>query len=446
MKLTKISLALIISLVLMALICPSVQAEGESDSVDLSATVPLTISDVSASSIGYHGATISWKTNGDATSQVFYDTEFHDDIADYADHTIEETALVSEHSIRLTGLSSGRTYHYRVRSAIPDTEFIATSEDYTFTTRVRAVGVGRRPPALPPGTTDVRGEVSTAGVFLEPVTATSEDELCTLTIPEGTVGLTEELEPLDEVTMVIMDEPPPPPEDAYVVGLAYDLGPNGATFDPPITFTWSYDHYILPTGVAEKDLVLAYYDEDAGKWAELDCVVDTENNTITASVEHFTTFAIIARRPVPPPPPPVPAPAAFSLSNITVKPLEFQPKETVTITVSVANTGGTEGSCTVVLKINGVKEAEKSVTVAAGGSEIVTFSATREEARTYSVVVDGLSAFFIVVGPVLPPTPPPPTPLPEVKPPINWPVVGGAIAGVIVVGLLIFFLVRRRAA
>jgi len=43
------------------------------------------------------------------------------------------------------------------------------------------------------------------------------------------------------------------------------------------------------------------------------------------------------------------------------------------------------------------------------------------------------------------PTPPPPAPPPEVAAPINWPVVGGIIAGVIVVGLLIFFLVRRRA-
>ncbi|GAH21783.1 unnamed protein product, partial [marine sediment metagenome] len=70
MKLARISLAIILSLVLMALICPAVQAAEEIGSVDLEATVPLVISDVSASNIGYYGATISWKTNGDATSQV----------------------------------------------------------------------------------------------------------------------------------------------------------------------------------------------------------------------------------------------------------------------------------------------------------------------------------------------------------------------------------------
>ncbi|MBA7485921.1 hypothetical protein ES707_21473 [subsurface metagenome] len=156
------------------------------------------------------------------------------------------------------------------------------------------------------GTTDIRGEVNPAGVFEEAVTAASEDELCTLTIAEGTVGLTEELEPLREITIVVMDEPPPPPEDAHIIGLAYDFGPDGATFDPAVTLTWSYDPDALPEG---DDLVIAYYD---GAWVELEgCVVDTENNTITADVSHFTTFAIIARAPVAPPiaPPPEEPPA-----------------------------------------------------------------------------------------------------------------------------------------
>ncbi|GAJ05328.1 unnamed protein product [marine sediment metagenome] len=215
--------------------------------------------------------------------------------------------------------------------------------------------------------------ITTAGVFSEPVTATSEDELCTLNIPEGTVGLTEELEPLDEITVVIMDEPPDPPEDAHVVGLAYDLGPDGATFDPPITLTFSYDPDDLPEGVAW--LVLAYYDEETGEWVELPCTVDPVAHTITASVAHFTTFAIIGT--VPPVPPPPPVAAAFTVSSLGVSPSELAPGEEVNISVLVANTGGESGSYTVVLKINGVKEAEERVTIAAGSSQEVSFSVTQ---------------------------------------------------------------------
>ena len=396
-----------------------------------------------------------------------------------------------------------------------------------------AAGDGASP--TPAGTTDVRGMVNTEGRFTRSVTATSKDGLCTLTIPTGTVGLTEELEPLTEMTMLIMDEPPSPPQDAYIIGLAYDFSPDGATFDPPINLTWHYDPAALPEGVAEEDMVLAYYDEDAGEWVELDCVVDTENNTITASVPHFTTFAIIGIPPaaftlsslavspaevapgeevnisvsvantggregsyavvlkingvkeaeksvtitagssqsvgfsvakeeagsydvvvdglsgsftvvaLPAPPPPL-APVAFSLSKLSVKPAEVKPNEPVTITVSVANTGGTEGSYTVVLKINGVKEAEKSTTVAAGESQDVSFTpVTKEQAGSYSVDVDGLSATF-TVSEVAPPVPPVPVPTaPPAKPPINWPLAGGIIAAVVVVGLVVFFLVRRRA-
>jgi len=320
------------------------------------------------------------------------------------------------------------------------------------------------PPAPPPGTTDVRGIVTTVGRFTRSVTATSEDGLCTLTIPSGTVGLTEELEPIDEITVVVMDEPPAPPEDAHVVGLAYDFGPDGATFDPPITLTFSYDPDALPEGVAEEDLVLAYYDEATGKWVELECVVDTENNTITASVPHFTTFAVIGRVPAPPEEeevptvvPPVgeeeeepevvipPAPAAFSVSYLSVSPrLEVEPGETVAITVLVANTGGESGSYTVVLKIDGVKEAEETVTVAAGESQDVSFSLTRDEPGTYSVAVDGLSGSFTVVAPPEGEEEEEEVPT-EPEPGFNWPLYGGIIGvAVIVAGLLIYVFVFRR--
>jgi len=375
--------------------------------------------------------------------------------------TAQAMTSTGSFNFSLTGLSDGTTYHFRAVAVGHGTDYGA---DRTFTTRAEPAPAVA-PPAPPLGTTDVRGMVTTAGVFSEPVTATSEDELCTLDIPEGTVGLTEELEPLDEITVVIMDEPPDPPEDAHVVGLTYDLGPDGATFDPPITLTFSYDPGDLPEGVAEEDLVLAYYDEESGEWVELDCVVDTVNNTITASVPHFTTFAVIGRVPAPPEEEEVPtvvppvgeeeeeeepevvviplAPAAFSVSYLSVSPrLEVESGETVTISVLVANTGGESGSYTVVLNIDGAKEAEERVTVAAGESQEVSFSVTREEADSYAVAVDGLSGSFTVVAP------------PEgeeeeeevpTKPGINWPLYGGIIAAaVIVAGLLIYFFVFRR--
>jgi len=264
---------------------------------------------------------------------------------------------------------------------------------------------------------------------------TSSNGRLTLDITEGTVILDSEGDQLIVLSASTAPFPPEAPEDKVMV-TAYNLGSDGATFSPAITLTIEYDPETLPEGYAEKNLYIAYW--DGSEWSSLATTVNAEADTVSCQVNHFTIFAIIGAVT----PPPAPAPAALKVTGFSIQPIKVEPNESVTITVSVANTGGTEGSYPVVLKINGVKEAEKSVTVAAGSSEDVSFSVTREEVDSYSVTVDGLSAFFIVVEPVLPPTPAPPAP-PPAKP-VNWPLIGGIIGGVVVVGVLVYFLVIRR--
>jgi len=299
-------------------------------------------------------------------------------------------------------------------------------------------GGGFGPPGPPPGTTDVRGMISDVGIFTEPVTAISVDGLCTLDIPEGTVGLTADLEPLTEITIVIMDEPPPPPEAAHIIGLVYDFQPSGATFEPPIPLTFSYDPADIPEGVAEEDLVLAFYDEATGEWIELEGVVDPVTNTITALVAHFTAFGATF----------IPAPAAFSLSGLEVSPAEVEIGDTITISAVVENTGEKEGTCEVTFKVNDKVEETKNVALEPGASETVTFTTSRDVAGSYSVDVNGLtSSFTVKAPPELPPEEAPPEEAPPEVKPISWPLVGGIIAAVVVIaGLLIFFLVRRRRA
>ena len=154
--------------------------------------------------------------------------------------------------------------------------------------------------------TDVSGVVTGGGVFTEEVTVKSESGEAELTIEKDTVGLTEGGQPLSEIWIIEMDkEPATPPADATVVGL-YDAGPCGSTFDPPITITFHYDPDEIPERASERDLVIAVWDKDAGKWVTLEgCTVDTVNSTISASVSHFSRYSIIG--PIPPPPPPSPS-------------------------------------------------------------------------------------------------------------------------------------------
>jgi len=245
-------------------------------------------------------------------------------------------------------------------------------------------------PGLPPGTSDVSGFVSADGTFTETVVAESFDGKCELTINEGTKGLSSEGERLTEITMTEMEDRLAPPENFDIIGLTYDLGPDGATFDPPITLTITYDESLIPEGVAEENLLLAMWDKATGDWVVLaGCTVDPETNTITAPVSHFTTFTVLAyaRR------------ADFVASGLSVNPTEVYIGEGVTIGTLITNTGNLAGSYKVILRIDNVVMDTREVTLEAGASKVLTFTIAKNVAGTYEVTIDSLSGTFVARGP-----------------------------------------------
>jgi parallel beta-helix repeat protein len=137
--------------------------------------------------------------------------------------------------------------------------------------------------------------------------------------------------------------------------------------------------------------------------------------------------------------------AIFEVTNLGISPVEVKTGEIVTISVLVTNTGNLAGSYEVTLKINDVVEATSEVTLDAVASESVTFTVSREEADSYSVLIDGLSGSFTVAAPDSSQPAAPKDTSPEAEHSVNWPVLGGVIAGVVIIGLLIF-VVRRRVA
>jgi hypothetical protein len=256
---------------------------------------------------------------------------------------------------------------------------------------------------------------------------TSDGKL-TLDIAKGTRLLDSSGKPLKSLSAALKPSPPAPPSDAAII-LAYELGPNGATFSPPITLEYTYESNDIPEGVAEERLVIASYDEISGEWVKLDSIVDTEANTIMAKTSHLTLFAVFGYKVEAPPP------AAFQISSLGISPTEVEIGKGVNLTILVTNTGGQSASYQVILKINGVAEAAKEVILDAGASEQVSFTTSKEAAGTYSVDINGVTgAFEVKQKPVLPPAKP-----------INWWLIGGIIGGVVVVVGLIY-LVRRGSA
>jgi hypothetical protein len=294
--------------------------------------------------------------------------------------------------------------------------------------------------------------ISDTGEILDAITACSPDGRVCITIPAGTIALDKYQNP---ITSLIIEGNPSPvcplAEGAHIIGLAYDFKPDRATFATPITLVFTYDEAEVPEGIAEEDLVLAYCDEVSMEWVEVDSVVNPVDNTITANIYHFTTFAIlyyeVAAAPSAPAPTPTTAgPAAFTISSLSISPVEVNVGEIVTISLTVTNGGGESGTYQVTLKINGEIEDTKEVSIAAGGSQEVKLTTSKNVAGTYTVDCNGLVGSFVVKEVVAaPPAEEGPAAAPESQ--TNWPVLGGFIAAVVVViSLVIFFVVRKKSA
>jgi hypothetical protein len=266
-----------------------------------------------------------------------------------------------------------------------------------------------------PGTTGGSvGDITTSGgVFTEAVTFESEDGDLVISIPEDTVGKTEDGDPLPSISITKKLSFPSAPEDAAFVGMPYDLEPDGASFNPPITITFTYDPTKLPKGVEPKSLGLAYYDEDTKSWVMLDPTsikIDPETHTITAEIDHFTLFGVMAST----------VPAEFTISGLALPSTSVGIAEQATISAMVANTGDVSGTTTVTLKINGTAVASKSVKVAGLESKKVSFSVVQGKAGDYKVEIDGLSGTYTVkaafIGPVVITSPVPSITAPSVQP------------------------------
>jgi hypothetical protein len=134
----------------------------------------------------------------------------------------------------------------------------------------------------------------------------------------------------------------------------------------------------------------------------------------------LSTFGLVALTPLP---------TAFTVSDLTVDPAKAKTGRTVTISVKAANGSMAGGTYKVVLKMNGEEVDSKTVWLAAGASDTVSFEVSAGKAGTYDVEANGLTATLVVPKPT------------------NWALIGGLIGGGAVVVILVvvgIVLARRR--
>jgi len=233
-------------------------------------------------------------------------------------------------------------------------------------------------------------KISKQGNLLELLQVSSADNKVTISLDKGASCLGKSDYRLSTITISNQTDWPSVPEDYDIIGRAYEFQPAGAKFAPALSLTLSYDDNDVPQYLSEEDVYIAYYDATAEDWVPLTSQVDTENNIVTAPVSHLTTFAIMRAA--------VPPPANFSITSLDLSSEQVKPGQEVLVTVNVTNIGGSEGSYTLNLTINGAVEQTKTVTLAPLASDTVTFTVIKEEPGSYTISVDGLTKEFSVAA------------------------------------------------
>jgi len=166
-------------------------------------------------------------------------------------------------------------------TASPDTpEVVNGGEPTTYQIEIDLLGIRYE------ATIDSQGKLESNTL------AASADSEISLSIDSGTTILDSDKKPLQTIEAVIDPNPPPLPEGTDYIGPVYDLRPQGASFNPPLKLTLSYDPAQLPQGLKENDVYIACYED--GNWEVMRYKqVDTQRHIVTTQIEHFSKYAVL---------------------------------------------------------------------------------------------------------------------------------------------------------
>ena len=124
-------------------------------------------------------------------------------------------------------------------------------------------------------------KTDSSGRVLVTYTEESNDGAARITIPEGTIALDSEENPLESIS--ISSTP-----FEGIIGV-YTLTPDGSTFDPEIELTVRYDQH----DTDDMDLTIKILKD--GRWTDLETTIDSDKGTATAMISHFSVYGLFGK-------------------------------------------------------------------------------------------------------------------------------------------------------
>ncbi|WP_366144135.1 PKD domain-containing protein [Methanoregula sp.] len=133
------------------------------------------------------------------------------------------------------------------------------------------------------------------GVITQETTLMSTDTLASVVLGEGTVAKDSAGSPLSSLSIAsiapdAIPAAPPSGQAVMIDGRAYELGPDGATFSPGITVTFT-----IPQAQWGKEYSLMMYDKATGTWSEVPGSFNAKDGTFTAVLSHFCCVALFEK-------------------------------------------------------------------------------------------------------------------------------------------------------
>jgi hypothetical protein len=250
-------------------------------------------------------------------------------------------------------------------------------------------GGGTSTPMLPAGTTDVSKSVGSDGVFNKTVELWSANHQLEMIVPQGTKSQLTGGNALSQISLSVSQSTVSLPENTNIIGTVYNFGPEGVTFDSPVMVKFTYDPSQLPPGTNENNLTIVNLDNPPGSSTDLESVVEIENHTITAEINHFSLYAVAVHTRL----------AHLELSDLAFTPIQIYPGDSVNVSIKVLNTGDLEGTFPVQLKFKD-KIFSQEVTLAGGDSEVVNYKIIPDIPGVYDIDINGEVSQFDVNAPL----------------------------------------------
>ena len=168
-------------------------------------------------------------------------------------------------------------------------------------------------PDVTPGQASVSLKTNDLGQTLAPYTVetTLESPIdVEVSIPQSTKSLTAQGLPISKVTVApvsqevvdgITGSTTAPEGTVFAAGgLGVECSPAGATFDQPVTVTFTmtrsqWDDALAQANGKSQDITVQYYDTTAKTWVSLPTTVEQNTRTVSTTTKHFSLFAVFVK-------------------------------------------------------------------------------------------------------------------------------------------------------